>query len=177
MSICVFSGYAKYVLLGELNYASNEDESQPQQFNVLERIKHPDFRFPSKYNDIALIKINGSVKFNQYIRPACLPESEQFVISTKRVIASGWGKTDFNAPPSPYLQKVVLELFTHQECNATYSNDINRYLRRGIIDETQLCAGSHFGRKDTCQVKKNKILFLLNQVIHFCCVSIRKKNL
>lgn len=150
------SGYAKFVLLGELNYGNDTDDAQPKQFDVIDRIRHPDFKYPSKYNDIALLRLNGSVNFNQYIRAACLPQSH--LVDAERVIASGWGKTNHNKPASEVLQKVILELFSHRECNASYANDISRKLRLGIVDETQLCAGSHSAQKDTCQVREISVV-------------------
>lgn len=147
-----FSGPASHVLLGDLNYGSNADDAQPHQYRIVERIKHDGFKLPSKYNDIALVKIDGPVPFNNYIRPACLPQSQR--IETKHVIASGWGRMNYNADVSEHLQKVVLEIFTQSECNQSYSNE-GRQLRRGIDDEIQLCAGSHIDEKDTCQVSCN----------------------
>ncbi|XP_055327030.1 venom protease-like [Sitodiplosis mosellana] len=142
-------GPASHVLLGDLNYGSDNDDAQPRQFIIIERIKHPDFKLPSKYNDIALLRINGPVQFSNYIRPACLPQTKS--IDSHHVIASGWGRVNYSSTPSEQLQKVVLELFTQRECNQTYSNEIGRQLSRGIDVETQLCAGSHDSRKDTCQ--------------------------
>lgn len=146
------SGPATHVLLGDLNYGSTADDAQPQQYRIVQRIKHDGFKFPSKYNDIALVKIDEAVRFNNYIRPACLPQTK--TIETRHVIASGWGRVDYNAAASEHLQKAVLEIFTQQECNQSYSNEIGRQLKRGIVDETQLCAGSHIDRKDTCQVSR-----------------------
>lgn len=144
------SGPAKYVLLGDLNLRSDTDDAQPRQFNILETMRHPDYKSPEKYNDIGLIKLTTTVTFNQYIRPACLPESN--TIDTEHVIASGWGKLDFDKAVSDSLQKVGLELIAHNECNDKYATQPSRYLRRGILNETQICAGSHDSRKDTCQV-------------------------
>lgn len=147
-----YSGPASHVLLGDLNYGSKADDAQPRQYRIVERIKHDDFKLPSKYNDIALVKIDGPVQFNNYVRPACLPQSQR--IETRHVIATGWGRISHNSDVSEHLQKVVLEIFTPTECNQSYS-DQERLLRRGIDDEIQLCAGSHSDGKDTCQVSCN----------------------
>lgn len=148
--LIVCSGPASHVLLGDLNYGSSTDDSQPRQYRIVDRIKHERFKYPSKYDDIALVKIDGPVQLNNYIRPACLPLSPS--IDSKNVIASGWGRVNYKSDVSEHLQKVVLEIFTHQECNLSYFNEIGRQLKRGIVDETQLCAGSHIDQKDTCQV-------------------------
>lgn len=147
-----YSGPASHVLLGDLNYGSKADDAQPRQYRIVERIKHDGFKYPSKYNDIALVKIDGPVQFNNYVRPACLPQSRR--VEATHVIASGWGRVSHNGDVSEHLQKVVLEIFTSTECNQSYSNQ-GRLLQRGIDDETQLCSGSHSDSKDTCQVSCN----------------------
>lgn len=143
-------GAAKHVMLGELNRAAKDENAQPRQFQIVDMIKHPAYKAPHKYNDIALIRLNESVTFNQYIRPACLPEIP--AAESGRAIACGWGKIDFNQPVSDTLRKTGLELFTNVECNTLYKSQSNRYISRGILNDTQLCAGSHNGRNDTCQV-------------------------
>lgn len=146
----IYSGLPKSVLLGEFVLGSDSDDAQPKQFDVIDTIRHPDFNSPFKYNDIALIKFNESIEFSQYIRPICLPDSN--TIDINRALASGWGKINYTAETADILQKVVLEIFTNEECNQKYRPHINRYISKGILNETQICAGSHENRKDTCQV-------------------------
>lgn len=144
-------GTAKYVLLGELDRARNDDDAHPVQFNIAERIRYPEFTTKYKYNDIALIRLAAEVKFNEYIRPACLPELDSIGFNA---MATGWGRLDHNRPLNTHLQKVELDLFTYKECDDLYAILNSRYINKGIVNETQLCAGSHFGRGDTCQVSE-----------------------
>lgn len=150
MSFLLRRGYAEYVRLGDLDIDNERDDSQPIQVNISERIKHPNYKIPSKYHDIALLRLAQKVQLNAYIRPACLADT--FQPTTAKAVATGWGLTQFSGKPSKRLLKVVLELYTHEECNQTYSNDINRALKDGIIHEQQVCAGSHEHERDTCQV-------------------------
>lgn len=64
-------GTAKYIRLGELNLATNDD-ADPQDFDIIQKINHPMRVVPIKYHDIALLKMDRPTKFNEYIRPACL---------------------------------------------------------------------------------------------------------
>lgn len=144
------------MLLGELDRARSDDNAQPIQFNISEMIKHPNFTSRHKYNDIALIKLDGFVEFNEYVRPACLPELDSIGFYAT---ATGWGRLDSNGPLSSHLQKVELDLFTHGECNDLYAMLNNRYINKGILNETQLCAGSHYYRGDTCQVSWRTLPF------------------
>lgn len=48
------------------------------------------FNTENPYNDIALIKLPIDVAFDEYIRPAKLPQPN-FNYDTSKAIASGWG--------------------------------------------------------------------------------------
>lgn len=43
-----------------------------QELNVAERISHPDYHTPVKYHDVALLRLENTVEFTAYVRPACL---------------------------------------------------------------------------------------------------------
>lgn len=143
-------GFAKYVLLGELDYASDDDDARPLLFNIVKRIRHPKYTSQFKYNDIALLRLDHEVTFNDYIRPACLPESSSIGFNAK---ATGWGRLDYDRPISTRLQKVELDLFTHKECDELYKLLNSNSINRGIVNDTQICAGTYSGRGDTCQVR------------------------
>lgn len=108
-----------------------------------------------KFSKIFFKLIIGPVKFSNYIRPACLPQTMSVNSEHSKVIATGWGRVNYSSAVSEHLQKVVLELFTQDECNQAYGNEIgHRQLSIGINAVTQLCAGSHDSEKDTCQVSR-----------------------
>lgn len=150
MCLCFDRGTPKYVLLGEHDLSNNLHDN-PLQVEIAEKIPHPQFKRSAKYYDIALVRLALQVTFNPRRRPACLPES--YNTNTHQAIASGWGRTDFRGPSSQVLQKVILELFTDEECNITYLDAARTtQLRYGILPAQQFCAGSHTEKKDTCQV-------------------------
>lgn len=137
----------EFVRLGDLAIDQDEDDSMPKQILVSEKILHPDYKMNSKYNDIALLKLKTEVLLNPYIRPACLPTSNNQDV--KHFIATGYGKTGHLLKASQILLKVSLELFDHNECNQTYSSYIGRNFQNGIVD-SQMCVGSKTDQKDTC---------------------------
>lgn len=110
---------------------------------------HPDYKRNSVYNDVALLKLQKSVKFTDYRRPACLQANKHF--PGTHALASGWGATETNSQGSKKLLKVKLPLMDHSECSKTYvANPLS--LPRGIDDNSMLCAGGLNLKKDTCQV-------------------------
>ncbi|GLV40252.1 snake [Carabus blaptoides fortunei] len=110
-----------------------------------------EYRAPSAYNDIALVKLDRTVTFTRFIKSACL-YTNSYIAPDTTLIATGWGLTKFAGQPSERLQEVDLNLFSEQECNETYSNIAgSRKLRFGILSDSQVCAGGRTVAKDTCQ--------------------------
>jgi hypothetical protein len=60
---------------------------------VEEVIRHPQYKPPAKYNDIALLKLDHPVEFNESIRPACLHTTDTFPIN--KTVATGWGRIEY----------------------------------------------------------------------------------
>lgn len=142
------SGPARYVRLGEHDQG-RENEGNKVDLRIAQSIPHPEYRYPIQYNDIGLFKLERRVDLNGAIRPACLPDES--AVTTRTAIATGWGAVTWRGDQSSVLLKVTLDMFTQTECNRTFRNDINRKLNRGIVEATQVCAGSRTEEKDSCQ--------------------------
>ncbi|KFB42150.1 AGAP013221-PA-like protein [Anopheles sinensis] len=133
------------VRLGE--YDLTEDSINQVDFGIAEIIRHPNYSNIMAYHDIALIRLNETVLFSKFIRPACLWTEP--VLNMTSFIATGFGKLEHDAYElSIHMMKVKLDLFPSEECQRIYGG--SRKLRRGMSDG-QLCVGSIVGGKDTCQ--------------------------
>ncbi|XP_076678159.1 venom protease-like [Andrena cerasifolii] len=148
---CLYSvnwGNANWVRLGDLNLVRTDDDAKPQTLRVERRIQHPDYKWPSAYNDIALLKMERDVQFDAWIRPSCLAYSLPDVGNDGKAVATGWGVVDWNDDRgSSDLLKVTIKLVSTQKCNSSFNQESK--LERGINNESQLCAGEE--GKDTCQ--------------------------
>lgn len=136
------SGSAKYVRLGEHDL-NRDDDGTTVDLRIIEKFPHPEYIQGKTHNDIALFKLERVIEFNHAIRPACLPE--QAAVTTKSAIATGWGNIDWNGIRSNVLLKVHLDIFPQNECSTVYRNQTS------IVEETQVCAGSHTDRRDSCR--------------------------
>ncbi|XP_008547524.1 serine protease snake [Microplitis demolitor] len=148
---CTFSldyGKATRVRVGDLNLKRSDDDARPQVRKIISIIRHPDYKKPLEYHDIALLKLESPVKFDAWVRPACLPYG---MMNTENAIATGWGRVDWaDEEGSEDLLKVTLAMVPHRTCNSNFMAGGNDYkLKQGVIDEWQLCAGEE--GKDTCQ--------------------------
>lgn len=148
---------------------SRTDEATHIDLNIIESIPHPEYKYPVRYNDIGLFKLDRSVQFNGAIRPACLPE--QAAVPTRKTIATGWGRVEWRGNQSNILLKVILEMFSQEECHSAYRNAINRKLNKGIVEESQVCAGSKDEEKDTCQGDSGGPIQIYHET-HFCMYTI-----
>lgn len=159
---CTYSvnwGEPKWVRVGDLNIFKTNEDAKPQERRIAEIIKYPQYKQPSQYHDIALLRMNSRVNFDAYVRPACLPLNLE--IPHQKVIATGWGLTDSDDERgSDDLLKVTLNVVATETCNISYRND-RTVFSRGIVDNLQLCAGEV--NKDTCQGDSGGPLSIYNR--------------
>uniref|UniRef100_A0A1Q3FRW1 Putative trypsin-like serine protease n=1 Tax=Culex tarsalis TaxID=7177 RepID=A0A1Q3FRW1_CULTA len=142
---CLMKGRPDVVRLGAIS--SKEELNDQVDFHVESVQRHAQHRMGKSYHDIALIKLNKTVIFNNWIRPACLwMESE---LNVPSVVSSGFGSTHPKANVlSKTMKKINLDLLDKESCQDQFSGD--RKLFRGIADD-QLCVGSLAHRSDACQ--------------------------
>lgn len=133
------------VRLGEQNLIRTDDGAYAQDYEIEKIVKHPSFENSKKYFDIALLKLDQKVLMGDFVRPACLWQSN--FLNYTSLTATGWGLIREKGSPSNDLLKVSLKLITNERCNSLFE----RYnsLRLGIID-SQLCAGDDVEERDTC---------------------------
>ncbi|XP_053949751.1 phenoloxidase-activating factor 1-like [Anastrepha ludens] len=132
-----------FVRLGELDYSTESDATQTQDFDVRNAVVHPMYNL-ERYNDIALIELARDATLNEYVLPACLPSKNT---EYKSFTAVGWGETEHKIS-SPHLLKVQLNVFAGNDCTA--SETAQSELEWGVRERTQICAGSHQSGFDTC---------------------------
>jgi hypothetical protein len=94
--------------LGDLNLKLTNEEAQPVNYSVKDIIRHPDYKPPAKYNDIALLKLHRRVEFNEFIRPACLYARDTFDVNN--TIATGWGRIDFGKTVLCFVNDMIVKL-------------------------------------------------------------------
>ncbi|XP_017886282.1 uncharacterized protein LOC108628700 [Ceratina calcarata] len=160
---CIYSlnwGTASWVRVGDLNLESSTDPAKPQDIRIVERIKHPNYKRPSEYHDIALLKLEEEAEFNAYVRPSCLPYSLPDSGDDGKATATGWGQVEWAGDQSNDLLKVTISLIAQKQCNKSFSSD-NTQLASGIVENWQICAGEV--GKDTCQGDSGGPLVVFNR--------------
>ncbi|XP_055597102.1 uncharacterized protein LOC129747097 isoform X2 [Uranotaenia lowii] len=134
------------VRLGVINInvsITDPSNNRAQQFRITSIKRHPEHRFTSAYNDIALITLNSEVQINDAVTPVCLWDQSEVNFPTLEAV--GFGQTSWGGSKTPVLLKVRLSPVSNDECRIHYPTE--RRLRQGIQD-TQVCAKD--SKMDTC---------------------------
>ncbi|XP_023949936.1 serine protease snake [Bicyclus anynana] len=107
---------------------------------------HPEYSFPMRYNDIALVEMKADVDFG-IIRPACLWSNPDFPEYSKPIITS-WPAVDPSYSERRLLKKTPRRLLDSDTCNETLKDYFDFYWK-GVADE-QLCTG-HVREGSSCE--------------------------
>lgn len=125
----------------------HDNNHNTELFEIEKIIKYPDYQNSAVDDDIVLFKLDRDIEFTEFIRPICLPQTDD---EPEKAIATGWGLVEaFSDRQSATLMKVNLDIFNETECQPHYKN--NRKVKKGIDYASKVCAGSQTERKDTCQ--------------------------
>lgn len=158
------SVWPSFVRLGDQDLFRDNDQAEPEDYDIADFKRHPQYspiRRKGRYNDIALIKLDRTVTFSRFIRPACLYDREE--TPSNQAIATGFGASSFSGEPINKLMKVSLKIYDNELCNKTFSGDL--LVNRGVL-ATQLCAGDVEERYDTCQGDSGGPLQITDQADH-----------
>lgn len=116
-----------------------------QEIRTIDKVFiRPDFVKRTFNNDIALVKLNREVVFNDYIRPVCLPGVDRSYNGHNTTVV-GWGKLSEGGKPADILMEVTVPVIKQMKCRKQ-----TRY-RTSEITENMMCAGYDDGVLDACQ--------------------------
>jgi len=132
----------------------NNCNAGSQDFDIAKIIIHPEYNSPNTFqNDIAIVKLDRKVSRNAFVKPICLPfsdnDKEEYKFDSDgellNVTVAGWGATDPRGRhTADKLQTIALNTFDGEKCRETYKK------RGGILSEqSQLCVGGKKGL-DSC---------------------------
>ncbi|XP_060759369.1 ovochymase-1 [Neoarius graeffei] len=118
----------------------NEMESCQQDAKVDKIITHKGYNSITKQHDIALLKLQTPLLFDECVRP--VPVWSTDLPSLKRCTVTGWGSTTESGPHVNRLQEANVTILESDTCVMFYG---------GLIHSSMVCAGDMTGRLDACQ--------------------------
>ncbi|XP_038067010.1 uncharacterized protein LOC119737019 isoform X2 [Patiria miniata] len=139
-------GVSAWVLAGVLDLSNLG--SHYQLAKVSQATAHQLYDDNEQYDvshDIAVLKLETPLEFNDYVRPACLNAAQNETEIYQNCYATGWGALQEGGSVFPdILQEVVLPLIPLENCTA-FLQDLY------LITKYMVCAGYEEGGKDSCQ--------------------------
>nr|XP_051693970.1 transmembrane protease serine 2 isoform X1 [Oryctolagus cuniculus] len=116
----------------------------PSGYQAEKVISHPNYDSKTKNNDIALIKLQTPLTFNDRVRPVCLPNPGLMLEPEQPCWISGWGATYEKGKTSDLLNAAMVPLIESWKCNS-------KYVYNNLITPSMICAGYLQGTIDSCQ--------------------------
>ncbi|XP_055940803.1 serine proteinase stubble-like [Argiope bruennichi] len=125
------------------------------EYVVMYVLRHPNYQQRYYYNDIALLRLERAVDFNEYVMPVCLPSPSLPLVKDedlegKPVTVMGWGDESYGGKTSRVLREASFPIVPRKSCNESYFRVASNRFPRGITSN-MLCAGDPNGGKDACQ--------------------------
>ncbi|GMT26901.1 hypothetical protein PFISCL1PPCAC_18198, partial [Pristionchus fissidentatus] len=121
-----------------------------QLINVKSIYKHPSYSPATKLDNVVLIQLKDNFKFNDYVKPICLPEDDDDVLTPNLkgwVVGWGYQKNGGSVQNSPMQAKFNIDL--NDVCQITWSRNIYN---------SELCAGE--GDKTVCNYDEGDPLMI-----------------
>ncbi|XP_063989271.1 chymotrypsin-1-like [Diachasmimorpha longicaudata] len=118
---CVQGNLSIAYAVAGTNYLSDAGES----YKVWFKITHPDYN-NFLHDDIALVRIKGSIEFNKHVQPVKLP-SRSSKISSSSAVFAGWGRKMIAGTSSNALQEISLKIISNDFCNLYFGGITERH--------------------------------------------------
>lgn len=119
------------VRLGRYDQSLPDEETQFVT-KIAEVRKHPGFNKETFDNDIALVKLEDHVPFNDFIKPICLgPSFEDFeeIFYKHRTLklghVTGWGQLKEGGPQPKFLQEIRVPIVPQASCRSSTSFNVS----------------------------------------------------
>lgn len=130
------------VVLGVHNIKKYEQSVQTRSFAKL--FRHEQYNQYTLRNDIALIKLDKPVDFNDYVLPACIDEKDEFLPEGKESWLTGWGDKFYQSGRGTDEKNLGrLNINTISKCKQIWGSNIDV--------NSQICGGQAGVNAGACQ--------------------------
>lgn len=133
--------YGREHLKFQIRAGSDLRSQGGQIINVTKLFIHEDYQPTGYYNDIALLKLESKLKFNDQVWSIKMPPKGYRVPDGSALLVSGWGTLTWQGSTPERLQKVFVPAVSNEVCALRYNN----------IRAHKICAGEE--GVDSCQGK------------------------
>ncbi|KAF5302968.1 hypothetical protein FQA39_LY10146 [Lamprigera yunnana] len=139
------------ITLGQ--YELMEQSSIKYEVGVKSTVVHPDYVCNKVKNDLAILELEKTLDWSDFVHPACLPTAtggegyKRFANVLATVAGWGWTNEDSQiGSRGNRLQKAKVNILTTETCQLWYKSQG----KKTKIQQTQICAGYEQGGVDSC---------------------------
>ncbi|XP_042637226.1 ovochymase-1 [Orycteropus afer afer] len=133
------------IIAGDHDRTLKESTEQVRRAKFI--VGHEDFDMLNYDSDIALIQLNSPLEYNAVVRPVCLPERMEPLLSSEICAVTGWGSISEDGGPASCLQQMQVPVLEREVCESTCCP-----AHPGGITAKMICAGfASSGGKYFCQ--------------------------
>uniref|UniRef100_V5IC37 Putative trypsin-like serine protease n=2 Tax=Ixodes ricinus TaxID=34613 RepID=V5IC37_IXORI len=133
-----------------LGLTDRKNTSHEQEVFIEEIIRHKDYIEATNQNDIALLRLNQTITFNEFARPICLPPSHDrlsqrlpFYNANQTAFVIGWGAERKGRSDVLRLKQLKLRIQRQESCRKAFENF--------TYDGSMMCAKYAEAKGDACE--------------------------
>ncbi|KAJ8874105.1 hypothetical protein PR048_024946 [Dryococelus australis] len=93
------------IRVGEYDFSSVQEPLPFVERSVSRKVVHPKYNFFTYEYDLALVRLESPLQFQQHIAPVCLPASDDLLIGENATV-TGWGRLSEGGTLPSVLQEV-----------------------------------------------------------------------
>ncbi|XP_068443099.1 ovochymase-1 [Clinocottus analis] len=135
-----FNKASFWTVLAGKHDLENPQEPRQQLVGVSVISNHPAYNTRTKESDLALLRLQRPLVFNQFVRPIDFWMDP--LTPFRKCTVTGWGSTRENGARVNRLQEVNVTILPPKACNQYY---------HGRMQPSMFCAGKDEGGVDACQ--------------------------
>ncbi|XP_034950561.1 uncharacterized protein [Chelonus insularis] len=128
---------------GHYLYAGHESYDT-QMLYIRNVRKHFWYNPSNDDHDVAIVDVQGDIRFSPNVGPACLPfKNQEKVFNSEKVTILGWGVTEYSGPKSTVLRKADVTVISNWQCHRYYHklNDDRMCTLDRVYDSCQYDSG------------------------------------
>jgi len=125
------------VALGDNDRSKNEGSERT--FSVKQIKQHPEYKYESDTNDVAIMELSSKAHFSSDINEICLPQQNEALPVGTTCYMSGWGKMQVDGSSVNRLQELKIPIADLEVCKKR--NHFNGH----VVNDKMICAGYNNG--------------------------------
>jgi secreted trypsin-like serine protease len=127
-----------------LSISESPKNFRKQQWRTVQQVFiHPRFDSLNLNNDIAILRVNASFVFNQYVQPACLPSVDAKLHD--EVIMVGWGAATYGGRTSETLKQAYTRVVGSCDTYWPTADDLQQICVANALTGSSTCSGDSGG--------------------------------